>query len=699
MRVANILIVILAAVLACLSVPASAGPQFEVSYRSSTLWTAASDVAVSGHYAYYTMCYGLEVYDLSDPSGRLLVARFRTPAAPGAIAISGIYAYLTSADGLYVIDISDPLSPQISGRGDVPGKLTNITIAGNYAYICRTEYGPEGVNCVYVVNIGNPSAPYLVSTIPISGGGPHSVYIYNNKAYIAVVGSGLFIFDVINPAAPVQIGFFAGIGSYNGTDYKDVVVSGNYAFVVDYAYSVTADSGGFQVIDVSNPASPTFVTLYDIHLLNYIIKSGTTVYISTQTTGIYSFDVSNPTAPVLLGHNDDVEYVRSMALYGGGLLTVSTSRGFYDVSDPAAMTLVSSDSLGNSIWDVDVAGDYAYLAHTYSGLDIVDISNPDAPRLVKNIPTPGRAHKVQVVDHYAYLSVTGGDGLFVYDIADPLNPILVGQYLSDDIGQAEEFFIDGDRMYLNFWDYTIHIVDISDPTDPTLLGIYRTDTTADVEMAVASGNYAYVCASREGIHVVDVSDPAQPTWVATYTGMRYPRTVGIAGNYLLVSSSTQSDGTHIVDISDPLNPRLVSEVEAPTYYEVSVFGNYVFFPKSGFGVVDISNPGQPLFLGTYDTPGDVWDVCATNDRLYVADYNAFLIMDMTLPSIKLGDVNHDNIINVADAVFLINYVFKAGQAPDPVDCGDANCDGSTNVGDIVYIISFVFAGGPAPICQ
>lgn len=63
-----------------------------------------------------------------------------------------------------------------------------------------------------------------------------------------------------------------------------------------------------------------------------------------------------------------------------------------------------------------------------------------------------------------------------------------------------------------------------------------------------------------------------------------------------------------------------------------------------------------------------------------------------------GDANNDNSINIGDAVYVINYVFKGGPAPPCLQEGDSNGDGSINIGDAVYVINFVFKGGPAPIC-
>jgi hypothetical protein len=63
-----------------------------------------------------------------------------------------------------------------------------------------------------------------------------------------------------------------------------------------------------------------------------------------------------------------------------------------------------------------------------------------------------------------------------------------------------------------------------------------------------------------------------------------------------------------------------------------------------------------------------------------------------------GDANGDETVNVADAVFVINYVFKGGPAPESLEAGDANADGQCNVADAVYLINYVFKGGPDPVC-
>ena len=63
-----------------------------------------------------------------------------------------------------------------------------------------------------------------------------------------------------------------------------------------------------------------------------------------------------------------------------------------------------------------------------------------------------------------------------------------------------------------------------------------------------------------------------------------------------------------------------------------------------------------------------------------------------------GDVNGDGRITISDVVYMINYLFGGGSAPDPLELGDANCDGIVDVADVVYLISYLFIGGPAPAC-
>jgi hypothetical protein len=63
-----------------------------------------------------------------------------------------------------------------------------------------------------------------------------------------------------------------------------------------------------------------------------------------------------------------------------------------------------------------------------------------------------------------------------------------------------------------------------------------------------------------------------------------------------------------------------------------------------------------------------------------------------------GDANGDGVIDVDDVVYLINYLFIDGPAPDPFAAGDANCDGVVDIADVMYLINYLFLGGSPPSC-
>lgn len=102
-----------------------------------------------------------------------------------------------------------------------------------------------------------------------------------------------------------------------------------------------------------------------------------------------------------------------------------------------------------------------------------------------------------------------------------------------------------------------------------------------------------------------------------------------------------------------------------------------------------------------DTPTcDTVDTFTYLDTLHFFDTTAFIYIAGARtfgPSCVLGDVNQSGSINSADIIFLVNYVFRGGPAPEcSGNAGDVTCNGSTDASDIIFLVGFVFKGGPAP---
>jgi hypothetical protein len=66
------------------------------------------------------------------------------------------------------------------------------------------------------------------------------------------------------------------------------------------------------------------------------------------------------------------------------------------------------------------------------------------------------------------------------------------------------------------------------------------------------------------------------------------------------------------------------------------------------------------------------------------------------PHYVCGDVDDNELVNVADIVYLINFVFGPGDPPIPEASGDVDCNDTINVSDVVYLIDFVFGEGAVP---
>ncbi len=67
--------------------------------------------------------------------------------------------------------------------------------------------------------------------------------------------------------------------------------------------------------------------------------------------------------------------------------------------------------------------------------------------------------------------------------------------------------------------------------------------------------------------------------------------------------------------------------------------------------------------------------------------------------IVCGDADRSGEVNLADVVFVLNYLFSGGPAPDPPAAGDQNCDGAINIADCVYLLYYLYEPeGTAPCC-
>jgi hypothetical protein len=61
-----------------------------------------------------------------------------------------------------------------------------------------------------------------------------------------------------------------------------------------------------------------------------------------------------------------------------------------------------------------------------------------------------------------------------------------------------------------------------------------------------------------------------------------------------------------------------------------------------------------------------------------------------------GNVDGTPGITIADLTYLVDYLFRSGPPPFPIDAGDIDCLGGVNISDLTYLVNYLFRSGPPP---
>jgi hypothetical protein len=62
-----------------------------------------------------------------------------------------------------------------------------------------------------------------------------------------------------------------------------------------------------------------------------------------------------------------------------------------------------------------------------------------------------------------------------------------------------------------------------------------------------------------------------------------------------------------------------------------------------------------------------------------------------------GDANADGNTTIADVVYIINYLFRSGPEPIPLETGDVDGNNEATITDAVYLVNYLFKSGTPPI--
>lgn len=66
------------------------------------------------------------------------------------------------------------------------------------------------------------------------------------------------------------------------------------------------------------------------------------------------------------------------------------------------------------------------------------------------------------------------------------------------------------------------------------------------------------------------------------------------------------------------------------------------------------------------------------------------------PGFRRGNANGDSGIDLADALFVMNWLFAGGPNPTCLDASDVNDDSTVDISDAIYLLNYLFVSGPPP---
>lgn len=290
---------------------------------------------------------------------------------------------------------------------------------------------------------------------------------------------------------------------------------------------------------------------------------------------------------------------RVFAANNGSCTIAITNSGFSTQSlgtvnsfTPTPLSFVPIPGFANN---VDVSGNFAYVAAGATGLQIVNVANRTAPVVVASLATPGNANDVVIVGNRAYVA-DGSAGLRIIDVTNPLAPVSIGAF--DTPGDAVDVVVSNNRAYVADGISGLRIIDVSNPANPQLLGSVDPPGTQKGVDVDAVRNIAVVASGTSGLHVINVSNPANPSLVGSLAGGDV-RDVVLKNDFAFLADNSRSFTS--VDLANPSTPILRSSTPqnlGGLLQDVAVSGNFALGADvvfvNGVPILDVSTLANPI---------------------------------------------------------------------------------------------------------
>jgi len=161
----------------------------------------------------------------------------------------------------------------------VGGSMARFTIVNNHLYAVSNS-------SLNVISIANAANPVLSNTINM-GWGIETIYPFSNRLFIGST-SGMFIYDISNPALPLQAGSFSHARSCD-----PVVADNNYAYItLRSGNACQGYTNQLDVVDISDLNNASLLKTYPMTNPHGLSIDGNTLIICDGADGLKFYNAS-----------------------------------------------------------------------------------------------------------------------------------------------------------------------------------------------------------------------------------------------------------------------------------------------------------------------------------------------------------------------------------------------------------------------
>lgn len=229
------------------------------------------------------------------------------------------------------------------------------------------------------------------------------------------------------------------------------------------------------------------------------------------------------------------------------------------------------------------------------------------------------------------------NGLTTFDISDKEHPVL----LDTTHGEHQGIYYDihDDLYFLADGVYGVKIYNISDPIDIQIVGQFAVEAGGQITGICANETLLVVAewhtsTQYSNIFFVNITDPTTPTKISTIVeNFSYIRCIYIENEICYTANGF--DGFILYNISNLASVTEIyhyNELYAPTYFRKIDDRIYVG-DFNNFRILNISNLTSFNIIGEYYTPNDLWDVAVIGSIAFIGvSWIGLTALDISDPS-------------------------------------------------------------------